>query len=355
MQRKVILDQLQQLEQLLSSNRQYLSHYSLKDQLKTLLKELVVKGLPDKDLPEDLKLVVTSIREKLDELECKNASLIEKIDFIKECERLIDAGDKDNLDALVEIGEYFGVKKPYRSDVASMLYFVLEIYQLSASKRTLKSKPCLDYLCDLLREKKLHFPTPMSVTELINQSVFQSKKALVDKILAADKSTQLSYWLIGTTQTDREYALRVAASKEGMSNCLLYLLQYTAPTASEDFKISLTAQGQPSGQCALHRAITAKSIYIVLCLMKCTSNDILKQLIVKDVNQLTPLDYLHNIVDAHDRVRVINIILRAIEENKSNPSISLPPDDLDNIVSQLNKIKIMSEEDSYTFGGSQYV
>jgi predicted metal-binding protein len=72
-----------------------------------LLKKLEIKNKKDDELPADCKDLVIRVKEKLSRLEASNKAEIEKIDFIAECHRLIESGNKEDLDGLVDIGGYW--------------------------------------------------------------------------------------------------------------------------------------------------------------------------------------------------------------------------------------------------------
>lgn len=339
MQRQNEISEIEKIDAKLSSNFQYLCHYPLRSQFNKLLKKIGIKEKSNEELPDDCRLLVINVREKLLKLENANRQMIEKLDFIAECQRLINAGNKEELDGLVNIGEYFGVKKPYRSDVASALDEVLRHYQISSRNRTPQAKPCLDYLCELLNVPKLNFIKAQP-------SLFANKREVVDAIVANDDSFKLMVWLVDATKEEKEYALRLAAHKEGSRNCLLLLLSYTKPA---DDSISLLGQGNPSGQCALHRAVKSRSVFTVSCFFdtKCNpSHDILKQLLVKDNKGNTPVDYLNTEVKQLERTQMLTIISKAVQRYKSDPERALSEKDTDLLTHKLDALQVYDKSNN---------
>ncbi len=351
---KALMVELNKVDDEISVKQKYMTHYRFEVRLEKLMEKPDTK-MNNAKLPSECRKLIRDINEKLNKLEQANKDLIKQIDFFAECHRLISLGEKNEFTGLIDIAEYFGLSH-ISIDVLTALERVLAVYQASPSKRTPQTKGCLDYLCQILHVNKLTFATSVSSSV----SIFPSQKEIIDAIIEKDNINELRQWIKKSTKTDREYALRVAISYEisGYNQCISHLLDLTSPEAKVEEHISLISQGAASGQCALHRAIALRSPSNVNRLLRCPSNDVLRQLLIKDKKHRTPIDDLVLIFDTkyndassddkHNLYQIVFWILITINQNQSNRLRALSPEDETLIKSKLGRLQFMHESHKIT-------
>ncbi len=332
--------------ELLNSSNKYRCHYPIERRYERLIERFEVeKGASEVD-KQRYKTLKSEIKAKLQDLRKANETMINQLDFDAECKRLIDAGDQVNLKGLVNIGEYFGVEAIGGSEISEALDYVLRPYQLGANLRTPKNKICLDYLCNLLGHSILELPTNTQTSSTSSgfpfksmysgvNTQFVSTQDKIKEILEGDDTTKLMVWLLNASVEDRHYALRVASSKEGSFDCLRFLLLRAKP---ENNDINILTQGKPSLQCAMHRAIQSGSAVIVGAMLNGEinqSDDLLRQLLVRDSSNLTPIDYLEKIKNTGEYRSIVRTIRNAVDKYQTDSRLALSIDEAKSVSDKL--------------------
>ena len=314
---------------------QYVSHYPIQCQYEKLLKEcemLDFHSEPSEHVVAHQALKARLIS-NLFQLKESYSKLIRAKNFETACIKLINANDIANLEGLVDIGEYFGIGPgPRGTDVVGGLDSVREWYRINPSKRTVSNQAGLNKLCDLLHEPRL------SVV-VTNFNLFQDPRKKVQAIIKADALTDLMIWLPVAKKDDIDFALRLAASTDSSIQCLQFLLLRAAPL-EEYVTVNLLQPGQPSGQIALHRAIQSQKQMPLLMLLNSDSNpseDILRQLLVRDGRNLRPIDLIDEIHDVYTRKVVIDIVKDALKKYQPVPALQLSLEALHSVEETLNE------------------
>ena len=250
---------------------------------------------------------------------------------------LIEANDKLNFDGLIDIGEYFGTGQR-GSDVASQLYFILERFEKNPALRLKSNKDCLDHLCNVLHEHCLTFAFNTKSTHPTGLWGGTHSRHALHTILFNNDVNDLMVWATRASQEDLEYGLRVAACTGEARSCFLFMLRRTINDTTRF--ISLLTAGQPSGQIAMHRAISSGITMNVAILMDPAfnpSDDLFKQLIVPDKKGLTPVDCIKNIPDRVDQIRVIGRIRTSLDQHGADARFRLTQVERQSIYDSLNQ------------------
>ncbi len=284
------------------TSQKYISHYTVERECKKIIKNCNLNSVTKK--------LINTLEVEIEKLENSNMELIKNIDFRETCLALINAGDVANLKGIIDIGHYFGVGV-YKLEISSQLDLLLDVFKLSMSKRTPVNQPCLDYLCDLLKEPRLVLPKTQF-------SQYTNSREKIINIVESDAINDLMVWMIDASQTDLDFALRIASSKTESLQCLLFLLGRTAPSESHVPRIHLISPGNLSGNIAMHVVINSgnfTNIQLFLNEKTTPNDDLLKQLLVLNNKQLTPLDLIKNIKNEKTRSKVINYIRGAVNQH----------------------------------------
>lgn len=328
-----------------SLNKQgYLSHYTIELELNKI--QLPASSAEDKILLSEYQKLRIDLENKLSQLKNSNRVMLQTLDFVATCIELINKNDTNNLVDLILIGEYFGTG-PDRTDVTSALLEVYEHFRTQPELRKASNKQALDELCTRLNEPRLSPPN-------LNFDLFAAPIQKVKAILNANAINSLMVWLVNAKQDDRNFALRAAASVDTCSHCLMFLLLRTEPN-TEAAPIDLLAPGQPSGQIALHRAISSGKTVIVSLLLDekfNPSNDLLKQLLVRDKKGFSPIDLIEKISDDIDQSCMITRIQAALNKYRNDPRLKLPEEDFELIEKNLETVR--NKLNVYTGRGPGY-
>jgi len=330
----------QQLEELYfsCSASKYVSHYPIQCRYEKLLKECASIDFTTESNEQvtDHHALKTKLETELERLKKANEKLIRGIDFEKECTALVEANDVVNLEGLTYIGEYFGIGPgPRGKDVVGGLEFVREQYRTKPSRRTHENQMGLDKLCDLLSDPRL--PVPET-----NFCLFQNIRERMQAIIKADAPNDLMAHVFYADQDTINFSLRLAASTDTSIECLLFLLSRSAPSA-EMVTTNILTPGQPSGQIALHRAILSKKtmpISVLMDRLSNPSNDILRQLLVRDKRNLSPIDLISKIEDRFIQDCAIQAIRNALENYQSIPEVKLSSEQLSSVEKALHNVNL---------------
>ena len=319
------------------ATQRYISHYIVERRLETLLKSVSpseISSADNAELLKELKRLQAKLKSEVDQLKKSNETMIKALNFEETCKQLINANDQVNFDGLVNIGEYFGVGSAGK-DVSGALDRVYDFYRTTPQAINETNHICLTRLCELLRQPILSVP----------QHTFHMMQNNADKIkaiLKEDSIIGLMGWLLAVKQEDRDFALRCAAAVDTCHNCLLFLL---LRTMDKNVPINLLAKGQPSGQTALHRAVKSEKTLTVTLLLDSKfnpSDDLLKQLLVRDQKGLTPADIIETLIDTADLVdcsRMLDRMRGALDKHKDNPRFNLSKQESQSIYETLDRIQ----------------
>ncbi|MFC3909750.1 hypothetical protein ACFORL_11780 [Legionella dresdenensis] len=331
------IDKLNSLNQR-STSAIYISHHSIKNELNDVLNNYLPNAFEQNSpLFAQYEVLTDALKGKIQSLYESNQQMIKKLDFEETCTELINKNDVENLTGLINIGEYFGTG-PHGKDVCTPLDNIYDFFRTNPQQRTSSNKAALDKLCDILKETRLAIPER-------NFKLFANPRERVKAILKANEISDLMVWLVSATQDDREFALRAAASVDTCKDCLLFLLSRTAPNCKEA-SINLLAQGQPSGQNALHRAIASGKTLIVSILLDDKlnpSNGLLKQLLARDSKGLTPIDLIKKMADKIDQSRVVDRITTALNNYQNNSRFGLTEANIQSLNQNLDQVKSLIE------------
>lgn len=293
------------------SSQKYVSHYPIECEYEKLIRD-------DEHIDSaKYQASKTLLVDRLQKLEAANRILIKKLDFEQTCITLIKANDVANFTGLVNIGKYFGTG-PRGTDVCSGLSIVLKLFEKNPSWRKATNKRCLDRLCDILREPHLSIPQT-------NFQMLTKSRQKLEAIIKADAIDDLMIWILHAAQEDLDFGLRLAASDDTYSNFLVFFLYRTSPS-SEHVRINLLAAGQPSGRIAMHRAIDSEKIFSVSILLNPAtnrSNELLRQLLIRDNKNLRPIDLIRTIANDSIRANMVQKIRTTVELYQQTPRLAL--------------------------------
>lgn len=328
------------------SLQQYQSHYPLKQRLDELEEKVSFPkdgSVENQEIIQKFQAAKSKVEVQLSQLEKSNEQMIKELKFEATCVELVKTNDLANLKGLIDIGHYFGTGFEGR-DVCVALDRIYDFFRTNSSLIKASNKPCMDYLSDSCKRPRLQSQNQAPAN---NFQMYPDPRKRAIAILKADSVNDLMVWLLSANQADRDYALRASASIDSCPQCLMFLLRRTSAEKNQQRGINLLAAGQPSGQIALHRAIlSGKTIVLSMLLDEDfnPSDDLLKQLLVRDKNGLTPIDCIGTLkedeADLIDRSRMIERIKEAFIKYQTNPKFGLTSKESDTINLAIVRIQI---------------
>lgn len=346
-----IMSELDALTQRCTSQT-YVSHYTLQQRYGHIVASY--ESLDDA-VGDDVSQRYTALRCTLDAalqtLKEKNEEKMLTIDFKRACMGLIRRNDLENLKDLIDIAEYFGVGQgTTRMDVTSALYLVYDAFNANRKLCIPDAKPCVDYICDVLREGRFFFP-PASRTATCTGTLYGQGNLTetLQSIFEYDDVNRLMVWMVDSSAEDIAFALRLAASSQTSAppNCLMFLLRRTKPDDDCMMPVSLLAvaadkPGKPSTkQTAMHRVVRSGNTQTALMMLNHEfnpSHDLLRQLIARDRNDERPIDYINKIEDVVSQSLMIKRIRTALDTYKAEKRYGLGEDICKSIIKELDTL-----------------
>lgn len=297
--------------------RTYSSHRMLKKTLSDL--ELQSNSLPREwdryYLPD-----IIDMKKKASDLEISNKQLFDQNGFKNIAFNLILAGRQDELEAWVDIAECFSAS----SDVLHTEVF--ETYMRFSAEKRRSNPACIPGLIFLKKRfglihdnldleparAKILPHTPSPVTNHLFP-VPWDRKALLE-ILKADDVVRINGWIALSTpamSADLNYAFRLSASLGAVRCCMLLV---------GTLGVNLLEPGQPSGQTALHRAISGGHKKIVQLLIDPISTHrspqtIFQQFMTQDKDGIMPLAFIRMMKNEEHKQAIIQYVKNFLENN----------------------------------------